>query len=62
MINKTADEASAILLLICSHEVWVRVTYDWSKALRLCLALCLILLLAKLQLGKFVLQPVLLYT
>ena len=62
MINKTADEASAILLLICSHEVWVRVTYDWSKALRLCLALCLILLLAKLQLSKFVLQPVLLYT
>ena len=30
VINKTADEASAILLLICSHEVWVKVTYDWS--------------------------------
>ena len=24
MINKMADEASAILLLICSHEVWVK--------------------------------------
>ena len=24
MINKTVDEASAILLLICSHEVWVK--------------------------------------
>ena len=23
-----ADEASAILLLICLHEVWVKVTYD----------------------------------
>ena len=33
MINKMADEGSAILLLICSHEVWVKVTYDWSKAL-----------------------------
>ena len=33
MINKMADEASAILLLICSHEVWVKVTYDWSTAL-----------------------------
>ena len=32
MINKMADEASAILLLICSHEVWVKVTYDWSMA------------------------------
>ena len=30
MINKMADEASAILLLIYSHEVWVKVTYDWS--------------------------------
>ena len=40
MINKMADEASAILLLICSHEVWVKVTYDWSKALCLCLCLC----------------------
>ena len=28
MINKMADEASVILLLICSHEVWVKVTYD----------------------------------
>ena len=39
MINKMADEASAILLLICSHEVWVKVTHDWAKAL--CLFLCL---------------------
>ena len=30
MINKMADEASAILYLICWHEVWVKVTYDWS--------------------------------
>ena len=29
----------AILLLICSHEVWVKETYDWSTAL--CLRLCL---------------------
>ena len=29
MINKMAHEASAI----CSHEVWVKVTYDWSTAL-----------------------------
>ena len=36
MINKMADEASAILLLICSNEVWVKVTYDWSTALCLC--------------------------
>ena len=36
MINKMADEASAILLFICSHEVWVNVTYDWSMALYLC--------------------------
>ena len=28
MINKMADEASPILLFICSHEVWVKVTYD----------------------------------
>ena len=28
MINKMVDEVSAILLLICSHEVWVKVTYD----------------------------------
>ena len=40
MVNKMADEASAILLLICSHEVWVKVTYDWSTALCLCLCLC----------------------
>ena len=33
MINKIADEASAILLLICSHEVWVKVAYDWSTTL-----------------------------
>ena len=37
MINKMADEASAILLLICSHEVWVKVAYDWSTALVLML-------------------------
>ena len=35
-INKMADDSSAILLLICSHEVWVKVTYDWSTALCLC--------------------------
>ena len=35
-----ADEASAILLLICLDEVWVKVTYDWSTALCLCLCLC----------------------
>ena len=34
MINKLAD---TILLLICSHEVWVKVTHDWSTALCLCL-------------------------
>ena len=34
MINKMA---CAILLLICSHEVWVKVAYDWSMALYLCL-------------------------
>ena len=39
MINKMADEASGILLLICSHEVWDKVTYDWSAALCLCLCL-----------------------
>ena len=33
MINKMADEALAILYLICWHEVWVKVTYDWSTAL-----------------------------
>ena len=40
MIDKIADEESAILLLICSHENWVKVTYDWSTALCLCLCLC----------------------
>ena len=40
MINKMAGQASAILLLICSHEVWVKVTYDWSTALCLCLSSC----------------------
>ena len=35
-INKMADDSSAILLLICSHEVWVKVTFDWSTALCLC--------------------------
>ena len=37
MINKLAD---TILLLMCSHEVWVKVTHDWSTALCLCLCLC----------------------
>ena len=32
MINKMSDEASAILLLIFSHEVWIKVTYDWFTA------------------------------
>ena len=41
MINKMADEESAILLMICSHEIWVKVTYDWSTALCLCIFLCL---------------------
>ena len=36
MINKMTHETSAILLLICSHEVCVKVTYDWSTALCLC--------------------------
>ena len=40
MINKMADASSAILLLICLHEVWVKVTYDWSTTLCLCLCLC----------------------
>ena len=40
MINKMADEASAILILTCSHEIWVKVIYDWSTALCLCLCLC----------------------
>ena len=39
VINKMADEASAILLLICLHGVWVKVTYDWSMALFLFLCL-----------------------
>ena len=39
MINKIADTSSAILLLICSHEVWIKVVYDWATAL--CLSLCL---------------------
>ena len=39
MINEMADEASTRLLFICSHEVWVKVTYDWPTAL--CLSLCL---------------------
>ena len=34
MTNKMADEA--ILLLICSPEVWVKAVYDWSTALYLC--------------------------
>ena len=40
VINKMADEASAILLLICLHGVWVKVTFDWSTALFLFLCLC----------------------
>ena len=40
MINKMTDASSAILLMICSHKVWVKVTYDWSTALCLCLCLC----------------------
>ena len=32
MIDEMSDEESAILLLICSHEVWVKVTYDWFTA------------------------------
>ena len=34
-----ADASSAILPLICSHEVWVKVAYDWSMALCLCYCL-----------------------
>ena len=37
MINKMANKASAILLLICSHEFRVKVSYDWSTALCSCL-------------------------
>ena len=40
ILNLMADKVSAVLLLICSHEVWVKVTYDWSTALCLCLYLC----------------------
>ena len=36
MVNKMTDALSAILLLICSHEVWVKVAYDWPMALCLC--------------------------
>ena len=32
MMNEISDEASAILLLICLHEVWVKVTYDLFTA------------------------------
>ena len=34
------DASSAILPLICSHEIWVKVAYDWSMALCLCYCLC----------------------
>ena len=27
--DKQVDVSSSILLLICLHEVWVKVTYDW---------------------------------
>ena len=37
---KMADASSTILPLICSHEVWVKVAYDWSMALCLCKCLC----------------------
>ena len=40
VINKMADASSAILPLTCSHEVWVKVAYDWSIALCLCKCLC----------------------
>jgi len=40
MVNKVTDALSTILLLICSHEVLVKVTYDWPTALCLCLCLC----------------------
>ena len=36
MVNKMVDASSAILLLICLHEVWVKVAYDWPTALCLC--------------------------
>ena len=39
MVNKMVDASSAILLLICSHEVWVKEAYDWSMALYLCVCL-----------------------
>ena len=28
IVNKMSDASFAILLLICSHEVWVKVAYD----------------------------------
>ena len=31
MIDKMANEASAILLLICLHEVWIIVAYDGPR-------------------------------
>ena len=31
VIKKMVGASSAILFLICSHEVWVKVAYDWSK-------------------------------
>ena len=34
MINKMADEASTVSLLICSQEVWVKMTHDWSTVPR----------------------------
>ena len=30
--DKQVDVSSSILLLICLHEVWVKVTYDWPYA------------------------------
>ena len=39
-INKMADEGSAILLLICLHEVWFKVAYDWVMAFCSFLCLC----------------------
>ena len=37
MVNKMVDASSAILLLICLLEVWVKVAYDWPTAKCLCL-------------------------
>ena len=39
IVNKMSDASFAILLLICSHEVWVEMAYEWSTAL--CLGFCL---------------------